>query len=102
MGYSSLNLIRVIPWNVLKVDRCFLPAGEEDNSSINNIMFKNVIAMAKEMGLETIVEGVETREQLKLLRDNKCDLAQGFLFDKPLPVEEFEKRLEEHKYIIGI
>ena len=102
MGYSSLNLIRVIPWNVLKVDRCFLPAGEEDNSSINNIMFKNVIAMAKEMGLETIVEGVETREQLKLLRDNKCDLAQGFLFDKPLPVEEFEKRLEEHKYTIEI
>ena len=102
MGYSSLNLIRVIPWNVLKVDRCFLPLGEENKSSVNNIMFKNVIAMAREMGLETIVEGVETTEQLQLLRDNKCDLAQGFLFDKPLPVEEFEKRLDMHKYTIEI
>ena len=102
MGYSSLNLIRVIPWNVLKVDRCFLPLGEEENSSVNHIMFRNVIKMAKEMGLETIVEGVETREQLQLLRDNKCDLAQGFLFDRPLPVEEFEKRLDMHKYTIEI
>ena len=102
MGYSSLNLIRVIPWNVLKVDRCFLPLGEENESSVNNIMFKNVIAMAREMGLETIVEGVETTEQLQLLRDNKCDLAQGFLFDKPLPVEEFEKRLDMKKYAIEI
>ena len=100
MGYSSLNLIRVIPWNVLKVDRCFLPLGDEN--SVNNIMFKNVITMAREMGLETIVEGVETKEQLQLLRDNNCDLAQGFLFDKPLPVEEFEKRLDMHKYTIGI
>lgn len=102
MGYSSLNLIRVIPWNVLKVDRCFLPLGEEENSSVNHIMFRNVIRMAKEMGLETIVEGVETGEQLQLLRDNKCDLAQGFLFDRPLPVEEFEKRLDMHKYTIEI
>ena len=87
---------------VLKVDRCFLPLGEENKSSVNNIMFKNVIAMAREMGLETIVEGVETTEQLQLLRDNKCDLAQGFLFDRPLPVEEFEKRLVMHKYTIEI
>ena len=102
MGYSSLNLIRVIPWNVLKVDRCFLPLGDEKTNSVNNIMFKNVITMAREMGLETIVEGVETKEQLQLLRDNNCDLAQGFFFDKPLPVEEFEKRLGTYKYMIGI
>ena len=102
MGYSSLNLIRVIPWNVLKVDRCFLPLGDEHTNSVNNIMFKNVITMAKEMGLETIVEGVETKEQLQLLRDNNCDLAQGFLFDKPLPVEEFEKRLDMKTYKIEL
>ena len=65
-------------------------------------MFKNVITMAREMGLETIVEGVETKEQLQLLRDNNCDLAQGFFFDKPLPVEEFEKRLDTYKYTIEI
>ena len=56
-------------------------------------MFKYVIAMAQEMGLECIAEGVETAEQVRLLADNKCNLAQGFYFDKPLPVEEFETRL---------
>ncbi len=98
MGYSSLNLIRVVPWNVLKVDRIFLPMDDEKEDSIRNIMFKYVVAMAKELGLECIVEGVETPAQLEILRKNDCELAQGFLFDKPLPVQEFEKRLDMHVY----
>ena len=60
MGYSSLNLIRVIPWNVLKVDRSFLPEDKEDADITRNIMFRNVVTMAKEMGLTTLAEGVET------------------------------------------
>ena len=56
-------------------------------------MYKHVLSMAKDIGLECITEGVETREQLELLRENDCNIAQGFLFDKPLPVEEFEKKL---------
>jgi len=102
MGYSSLNLIRVIPWNVLKVDRSFLPLDDEDSTSIRSIMFRHVVAMTKEMGLECIVEGVETEAQLRVLRDNNCEQAQGFLFDKPLPIEEFEKRLDMKKYDIGL
>jgi EAL domain-containing protein (putative c-di-GMP-specific phosphodiesterase class I) len=100
IGYSSLNLIRVIPWNVIKVDRSFLPCGEENEDSVCNIMFKHVVSMAKEMGLECIVEGVETPAQLEVLRDNNCELAQGYLFDKPMPVEEFEKRLDMKRYAI--
>lgn len=100
MGYSSLNLIRVIPWNVLKVDRSFLPLDNEENSSIRSIMFRHVVAMTKEMGLECIVEGVETRAQLNILKENHCEQAQGFLFDKPLPLEEFEKRLDMKSYSI--
>lgn len=100
IGYSSLNLIRVIPWNVIKVDRSFLPCDEENEDSVCNIMFKHVVSMAKEMGLECIVEGVETPAQLEVLRDNNCDLAQGYLFGKPMPVEEFEKRLDMKKYAI--
>lgn len=100
MGYSSLNLIRVIPWNVIKVDRCFLPCGEENENSTCNIMFKHVVSMAKEMGLKCIVEGVETPAQLEVLRENDCELAQGYLFDKPMPVEEFEKRLDMKVYAI--
>ena len=100
MGYSSLNLIRVVPWNVLKVDRIFLPLDGEAKDSTRSVMFKHVMAMAKEIGLECIVEGVETPAQLELLRQNDCELAQGYLFDKPLPLEEFEKRLDKKRYPI--
>ena len=100
MGYSSLNLIRVVPWNVLKVDRIFLPLDGEAKDSTRSVMFKHVMAMAKEIGLECIVEGVETPVQLELLRQNDCELAQGYLFDKPLPLEEFEKRLDKKRYPI--
>ena len=100
MGYSSLNLIRVVPWDVLKVDKAFLPLDKESTDSIRSVMFKYVIAMAKEIGLECIVEGVETPAQLKMLKENGCDEAQGYLFDKPLPIEEFEKRLDMVRYPI--
>lgn len=94
MGFSSLNLIRGIPWNVLKVDRSFLPVTESDSDNVNNIMFKYVVGMSKEIGLECVVEGVETEKHLDILKENGCELAQGFLFDKPIPVEEFESRLD--------
>jgi len=100
MGYSSLNLIRVVPWNVLKVDRAFLPEDGESKYSTRSVMFRYVIAMAKELGLECVIEGVETPAQVELLRENCCEEAQGYLFDKPLPIEEFEKRLDMGKYDI--
>ena len=98
MGYSSLNLIRVVPWNVLKVDRIFLPIDGESSSSTRSVMFRHVVSMAKEIGLECIVEGVETPAQLALLQESRCEMAQGYLFDKPLPIEEFEKRLDMRFY----
>lgn len=100
MGYSSLNLIRVVPWNVLKVDRIFLPVDDESRDSIRSIMFKYVMAMTKELGIECIVEGVETPAQLQMLRENGCEEAQGYLFDKPLPIDEFEKRLDMIYYTL--
>ncbi len=93
IGYSSLNLIRELPWNVLKVDRSLLPMDDDDSSSVDSIMFRNVISMVNELGIECIVEGVETAEQLEILRKNHCSYAQGFLFDRPLPVREFEERM---------
>ena len=98
IGYSSLNLIKEIPWNVLKLDRSLLPAEGDENPVQKDVMFKYIVAMTQAMGLECISEGVETKEQVQLLADNKCNLAQGFYFDKPLPVEEFETRLDL-KYI---
>ena len=101
MGYSSLNLIRVVPWNVLKVDRVFLPVDEESRDSARSVMFKYVIAMAKDLGLRCIVEGVETPAQLELLRENGCEEAQGYLFDKPLPLGDFENRLDMVNYPVA-
>ena len=95
VGYSSLNLIREMPWNVLKIDKSFLPTQEEDNNDPSKVkMLRHIITMSQDLGLECIVEGVETAEQVKLLKDCKCYLAQGFYFDRPLPVKEFEQKLE--------
>ncbi|MCR5282571.1 MAG: GGDEF domain-containing phosphodiesterase [Lachnospiraceae bacterium] len=98
MGYSSLNLIREISWDVLKIDRGFVPLDEEGTDSITYKMFRHVVSMAKDIDLDCIIEGVETPYQIKLLRENNCEIAQGFYFDKPLPREEFEKRLLAGKY----
>ncbi|HOA00064.1 bifunctional diguanylate cyclase/phosphodiesterase [Ruminococcus sp.] len=94
IGYSSLNLIKELPWNVLKLDKSLLPDNNSNNNEQKGIMFKYIVAMAQEMGLECIAEGVETREHVELLTSNCCKLAQGYYFDKPLPVGEFEKRLD--------
>ena len=90
IGYSSLNLIKELPWKVLKIDKSILPVNSEDERSV---MFKYVVAMAKEMGLECIAEGVETDEQVDILKKNGCDFAQGFRFARPMPMDEFEKTL---------
>lgn len=94
IGYSSLNLIKELPWNVLKIDKSFLPY-EDDSNSQKYVMLKHIIALAQDIGLECIVEGVESSEQVRLLKENNCFLAQGFYFDKPMPVEKFERRLDE-------
>ena len=95
VGYSSLNLIREMPWKVLKIDKSFLPDGSEDadEDTHKKVMLKHIIGMAQNLGLECIAEGVETAEQVTILKENNCYHAQGYLFDKPLPMEEFEERL---------
>ena len=98
IGYSSLNLIREIPWNILKVDKNFLPLSEKAETDLQNIMFRHVVTMAKEIGLICVAEGVETEEQVRILRECGCDIAQGFFYDKPLPVREFENRLDMRMY----
>ena len=70
VGYSSLNLIREMPWNVLKIDKSFLPTQEEENNDPSKVkMLRHIITMSQDLGLECIVEGVETAEQVKLLKD---------------------------------
>ena len=98
IGYSSLTLLQDIPWKVLKIDRSFLPTDDEQVVSKNHLMFKHVVSMAREIGLETVTEGVETKKQVMILRKNHCHVAQGFFFDKPMPVDQFEGRLDKPMY----
>lgn len=94
-GYSSLNMLREFQMDIIKLDKSFL-----DRICISNIDYKadeiiveNIIRMAQSLNLEIISEGVETPLQAHFLQSVHCNMAQGFLFDKPLPLEEYEKRL---------
>lgn len=93
VGYSSLNLIKQIPWDVLKLDKSILPTQGED-AERGGRMFAHVISMAHEIGLTCVAEGVETEEHLDLMLRYGCRIAQGFLFDRPMPVDEFEAKLQ--------
>lgn len=93
MGYSSLNLIRDLPWKVLKIDRSFLPFPDDEEYEQKKIMLSHVISMVQALGLQCIAEGAEVQEQIDLLAECGCYFIQGYYYDKPLPKEEFEKRL---------
>lgn len=95
VGYSSLNLICELPWNVLKIDKKFLKVSADHNDQ-SYLMLKHIISLAQSFGIECVVEGVETVEHIKVLKENNCYVAQGFYFDKPLPKQDFEKRLEKN------
>ncbi len=93
-GYSGLRYLRDIPVDALKVDKSFV--SDVSNPGGNATLVKTIIAMGHELGLEVIGEGIETQEQLDFLRRHGCDLAQGFLFSRPLPAEDFFRWLIDH------
>ena len=98
VGYSSLNIIRELPWNVMKIDRSLLPFAVTDKKDLSTLLYKHITAMARDMGLECLTEGVETAEQVQVLRDNACSYAQGYYYDRPLPAPEFEQRMRIGHY----
>ncbi|TVQ38760.1 MAG: GGDEF domain-containing protein [Spirochaetaceae bacterium] len=91
IGYSSLNYLRQLPINTLKIDRSFI----EDLSlnSNNQEIVKAIISMAHSLKIEALAEGVETREQLDFLLSEQCHSIQGFLFSRPVSAGEFEEFL---------
>lgn len=88
-GYSSLNYLKRFPIDHLKIDRSFIQ-DIANNKSDENIA-TTIILMAHNLGLSVIAEGVETQEQLALLKQHRCNEAQGYLFSKPVPAEQFPK-----------
>lgn len=88
-GYSSLNLIRNVPIDTIKIDKDFLD--QKLSTEKGKIVISHTIAMAKDLDLGVIAEGVETKEHVDFLRESSCDIAQGYYFAKPMPLEDFEK-----------
>ena len=91
-GYSSLSYLKKFDIDYLKIDQSFIRNLSTDKSDI--ALSEAIIVMAHKLGLKVIAEGVETAEQKEILRLAGCDYAQGYLFAKPIPPEEFEKLLE--------
>lgn len=88
-GYSSLNMLKDVKVDALKLDRVFFESG--DNDERGRDIIQSVIQLAQALDLHTISEGVEERKQVEFLKEMHCDLIQGFVFAKPMPVPEFEK-----------
>ena len=90
-GESSLSYLDQFPVDVLKIDRRFVHRLEHNNQ--NDALTKGVVALAHAMRFATVAEGVETTMQARAIRDYDCDLAQGYLFSRPLPPHEFHELL---------
>ncbi len=89
-GYSSLNLIGILPVDVIKLDKGFLRDGLQ--AVRGKTIIKGLISILNEVGLGIVCEGVETREEEKMLKEYGCSIIQGFLYDGPLPISDFEKK----------
>ena len=88
-GYSSLNMLKDVKVDALKLDRVFFESG--DNDERGKDIIQSVIKLAQALDLHTISEGVEERKQVEFLKEMHCDLIQGYVFAKPMPVPEFEQ-----------
>jgi EAL domain-containing protein (putative c-di-GMP-specific phosphodiesterase class I) len=93
-GHSSLAYLKKFPVNTLKIDRSFvidIMKNDEDKTIVQTI-----ISMAHSLGFNTVAEGVETLEHVKLLQNMNCDQLQGYYFSKPIPKDEFTKFIKDY------
>lgn len=93
-GFSALNLLKDIPVNTIKIDKEFLRVSSTNNRGKKVI--RNVIAMCRDLKLDVVTEGIETKEQVDFITSCGCQIAQGFYYAKPLKLQEFLDFAEEH------
>lgn len=93
VGYSSLAYLRQFPFDYLKIDRSFVNHMTDTSDELH--MCKAIIEMAHQLKLSVIAEGVETEEQMNLLKNLNCDYAQGYLISRPLPTSEITALIKE-------
>ena len=94
-GYSSLNSLKNISVDILKLDMKFM--GECENVERSNHIVKSMIDLAHSLDMPVIAEGVETKEQLDFLKSIGCHVIQGYYYSRPLPIEEFEEFMKDKK-----
>ncbi|WML49605.1 EAL domain-containing protein [Neobacillus sp. PS3-34] len=98
-GYSSLSYLRNLPINTLKIDRSFINNLKVDTSDI--AIVKAIITMGQGLSVKVVAEGVETKEQIELLKELQCHYAQGFYLHKPLLSADFENRLNKNAVLLS-
>ena len=94
-GYSSLGYLQQFPFDILKIDRCFVR--NIDSSSTNAVIAQTIIQMAHRLGLKVVAEGVETIDELNFLKQHQCDEIQGFILSRPLSSREFSNLISSTK-----
>lgn len=92
-GYSSLNLLKELPVDIIKIDKSFLD--ETESSEKSKIIIRKTVELTQELDKTVICEGVETENQADYLRGIRCDMAQGYLYAKPMPIHDFENLLDK-------
>lgn len=98
VGYSSINMLKDYNADIVKIDKSLLNDVEINFKA--RMLLENMIKMSQSVGMDVVIEGVETLNQLAYVSDIGCNLVQGYFFDKPLPKEEFLDRLQNKKYNI--
>jgi diguanylate cyclase (GGDEF)-like protein/PAS domain S-box-containing protein len=86
-GYSSLSYLQRVPFDKIKIDRSFV-TGASDPEGRNAALIRAMVGLAADLKMQTTAEGVETQEELQLVRDLGCSLVQGYIFGKPMPADE--------------
>jgi len=97
-GYSSLGYLKRAPFDKIKIDQSFV-RGCTASGDTNPAIITAIVSLAKALDMETVAEGVEAMDELKLVTDRGADLVQGYIFSRPLPQEKVLARLEESNFI---
>lgn len=97
-GYSCLNQLHQLPFDVLKIDRSFIARMDQGEQPLQIV--RTIVELARVMGMNVVAEGIETRAQYDLLQKMGCRYGQGFLFAKPMPVEEITELLRLPGHIL--
>jgi EAL domain-containing protein (putative c-di-GMP-specific phosphodiesterase class I) len=95
-GYSSLNMLSSMPVDILKMDIAFIRNIESSTKDLR--LVELIVDIARYLNVPVIAEGVETENQLRLLKDVGCDIVQGYYFSRPLPAADFEQKVLAKAY----